>query len=106
MNLGDLFKQAKEIQEKTQALQTQIASIEVEGESGAGLVRVTLNGKGELKQVLIEPSLIKPDELTTIQDLLIAAHADAKGKLERRVAQEMQKLAGSLGLPPGLGLPG
>src|SRR5437773_7665801 len=105
MNLGDLFKQAKEIQEKTQALQAQIASIEVEGEPGAGLVRVTLGGKGDLKRVAIEPSLIKPDEATTIQDLVVAAHADAKAKLERRVAEEMQKLAGSLGLPPGLGLP-
>ena len=104
MNLGDLFKQAKEIQAKTEALQAQIASIEVEGVSGAGLVRVTLNGKGELKRVALDPSLIKQDEATTIQDLIVAAHADANGKLERRVAEEMQKIAGSLGLPPGLGL--
>lgn len=104
MNLGDLFKQAKEIQTKTEALQALIASIEVEGVSGAGLVRVTLSGTGELKRVSLDPSLIKPDEVTTIQDLIVAAHADAKGKLERRVAEEMQKIAGSLGLPPGLGL--
>lgn len=106
MNLGDLFKQAKEIQAKTQALQEQIAAIEVEGISGAGLVRVWLNGKGELKRVALDPSLIKPDEVTAIQDLVVAAHADAKSKLERRVADEMQKMAGSLGLPPGLGLTG
>src|SRR5215469_10974427 len=104
MNLGDLFKQAKEIQAKTQALQEQIAAIEVDGVSGAGLVRVVLNGKGELKRVALDASLVKPEEITTIEDLVVAAHADAKAKLERRVAEEMQKIAGSLGLPPGLGL--
>jgi len=106
MNLGDLFKQAKEIQAKTQALQEQIAAIEVEGISGAGLVHLTLNGKGELKRLALDPSLVKPEEVTTIEDLIVAAHADAKSKLERRVAEEMQKIAGSLGLPPGLGLTG
>ena len=104
MNLGDLFKQAKDIQAKTQALQEQIAAIEVEGVSGAGLVRITLNGRGELKRVALDPSLLKPEEVTTVQDLIVAAHADAKNKLERRVTEEMQKIAGSLGLPPGLGL--
>ena len=102
MNLGDLFKQAKDIQAKSAALQEQIAAIEVEGISGAGLVRVTLSGKGDLKRLSIDSSLAKPEEKTTIEDLVIAAHADAKIKLERRVAEEMKKLAGSLGLPPGL----
>ncbi len=102
MNLGDLFKQAKEIQAKSEALQAEIAQIEVEGVSGAGLVRVMLGGKGDLKRVSIDPSLARPEEKTTIEDLLVAAHADAKAKLERRVAEEMKKLAGSLGLPPGL----
>jgi DNA-binding YbaB/EbfC family protein len=78
MNLGDLFKQAKEIQEKTQALQAQIASIEVEGQSGAGLVRLTLGGKGELRRVAIDPSLFKPDEATTDQELNDAAHPNPK----------------------------
>ena len=104
MNLSDLFKQAKDIQAKTQALQEQIAAIEVEGVSGAGLVRVTLSGKGELKHVALDPSLLKPEEVMTVQDLIVAAHADAKSKLERRVTEEMQKIAGSLGLTPGLGL--
>jgi hypothetical protein len=102
MNLGDLFKQAKDIQAKSAALQEQIAAIEVEGVSGAGLVRMTLGGKGDLKRLTIDPSLAKPEEKTTIEDLVVAAHADAKAKLERRVAEAMKKLAGSLGLPPGL----
>lgn len=102
MNLSELFKQAKEIQAKAEALQNQLASIEVEGRSGGGLVRVLLRGKGELKKVSIDPSLIKPEEATTVEDLVVAAHADAKAKLDARVAEEMGKIAGGLGLP-GLG---
>jgi len=102
MNLTDLFKQAKDVQAKAQAMQADIARIEVEGESGAGLVRVALNGKSELIRVAIDPSLLKPDEQGVVQDLVIAAHADAKAKLERRVAEEMQRIAREIGLPPGM----
>lgn len=105
MNLGDLFKQARDLQAKTQELQTALAAIEVDGVSGAGLVRVTMNGKGELRRLLLDPSLLKPDERQTVEDLVVAAHSDAKAKLERRVADEMRKIAGSLGLPPGIGFP-
>ena len=105
MNLGDLFKQARDLQAKTQELQNALAAIEVDGVSGAGLVRVTMNGKGELRRLLLDPSLLKPDERQTVEDLVVAAHSDAKAKLERRVADEMRKLAGSLGLPPGIGFP-
>ena len=105
MNLGDLFKQARDLQEKTQELQNALAAIEVDGVSGAGLVRVTMNGKGELRHVSLDPSLMAPGERQTVEDLLVAAHNDAKSKVERRVAEEMRKIAGSLGLPPGIGLP-
>ena len=105
MNLGDLFKQARDLQAKTQELQNALAAIEVDGVSGAGLVRVTMNGKGELRRLLLDPSLLKPDEHQTVEDLVVAAHRDAKAKLERRVADEMRKIAGSLGLPPGIGFP-
>lgn len=104
MNLGDLFKQAKEVQAKTEELQARLAAIEMEGISGGGLVRLTLNGKSELKRVAIDPSLLRPEDAMVVQDLIIAAHADARTKLERQVAEEMQKLAGSFGLPPGLGM--
>jgi hypothetical protein len=106
MNLGEIFKQARDFQAKTEDLQAALTAIEVDGISGGGLARVTLNGKGELKRLLLDPEILKPEERQTVQDLLIAAHADAKSKLERRVAEEMQKLARTLGLPPGLGLPG
>jgi nucleoid-associated protein EbfC len=105
MNLGDLFKQARDLQAKTQELQNTLSAIEVDGVSGAGLVRVTMNGKGELRRVSLDPSLMAPGERQTVEDLLIAAHNDAKSKLERRVAEEMHKIAGSMGLPPGIGLP-
>jgi DNA-binding YbaB/EbfC family protein len=104
MNLGELFKQAKDVQARAEAMQAQLAAIEIEGISGAEMVRVVLNGKGELKRVAIDPSLLRPEDAHVVQDLIVAAHADAKVKLERRVADEMKKLAGSLGLPPGLGL--
>ncbi len=102
MNLTDLFKQAKDVQAKAQTMQAEIAKIEVEGASGAGLVRVALNGKSELLRIAIDPSLLKAEEQGVVQDLVVAAHADAKAKLERRIAEEMQKITRDMGLPPGL----
>lgn len=106
MDLSDLFKQAKAMQEKAAEMQAQLAAVEVEGTAGGGLVRVTMNGKSELKRVAIDPSLLKPEESEIVEDLIVAAAADAKAKAERRMAEEMQKLASSMGLPPGMGLPG
>ena len=105
MNLADLFKQAKDVQAKAQAMQDQLAALEVEGVAGAGLVRLTLSGKSELKTLSIDPSLLKSDGAQMIADLVVAAHADAKAKLERRAAEEMAKLARDMGLPAGM-LPG
>jgi DNA-binding YbaB/EbfC family protein len=102
MNLADLFRQAKDVQAKAQAMQAELGAIEVEGQSGAGLVRLTLNGKSELKHLSVDPSLLKPEDRQVVEDLILAAHADAKAKLEGRVAEEMQKLARDMGLPPGL----
>ncbi len=104
MNLSDMFKQAKEMQAKAQEMQAQLSAIEIEGVSGAGLVRVTLNGKSEMKRVSVDPSLLRPEDRVTVEDLILAAHNDAKAKLERRISEEMQRFAGALGLPPGLGL--
>ena len=105
MNITDLFKQAKDVQARANAMQDQLALIEAEGIAGAGLVKLVLNGKAELKSLSIDPSLLRPDGREIVQDLVVAAHTDAKGKVEGRVAQEMQKLARDMGLPPGM-LPG
>jgi DNA-binding YbaB/EbfC family protein len=104
MNLEDLFKQAKDVQAKAEQMQALIAAVEVDGSAGGGLVRMTLDGKSGLKRLTLDPSILKPEDRQIVEDLIVAAHADAKAKLERRVAEEMQKIAGSLGLPPGLGL--
>lgn len=103
MNLGDLFKQAKEMQSKAAEMQKAVERIEVEGQSGAGMVKLTLSGKSELKRLDIDPSLLKPEDKTMVEDLVLAAHADAKAKLERRLAEEMQKMSREIGLPGGLG---
>jgi len=102
MNLGDLFKQARELQDRAEAIQARVASIEVVGESGAGLVRLTLGGTGALLRVVIDPSLVQAEQRGTIEDLVVAAHADAKTKLERRLAEEIHSLTGGRMLPPGL----
>lgn len=106
MELSDLFKQAKAAQEKMVEMQAQLARIEVEGSAGGGLVRVTMTGQSELKRVSIDPSLLKPEEQAIVEDLVVAAASDAKAKAERRMNEEMQKVAGGLGLPPGMGIPG
>src|ERR1700710_1504497 len=103
MNLGEMFKQAKDIQARATEMQEKLAVIEAEGVSGAGMVVLTLNGKSELKQLKLAPSLVKPENAQMIEDLVIAAHADAKTKLERKIAEAMQKLSREMGIPAGLG---
>jgi hypothetical protein len=88
-----------------QAMQDQLAALEIEGVAGAGLVRVALSGKSDMKRVFVDPSLLKPESGEVIADLIVAAHADAKAKVERRAAEEMAKIARDMGLPPGM-LPG
>lgn len=104
-NLGQLMKQAQEMQERMAEMQESLGSIEVEGVSGAGMVHVTLNCKGEMRHVKIDPSQFRPDEIEMLEDLIVAAHNDAKGKVERRVQEETQKLMGGLPLPPGMKFP-
>ena len=100
-----MMKKAKELQSKMQNMQAEVATIEVEGASGAGLVKVTMTAKGDLKAIAIDPSLLKAEEGEILEDLIIAAHADARSKAERTMAEKMQALTGGLGLPPGLKLP-
>jgi DNA-binding YbaB/EbfC family protein len=99
-----LMKQAAEFKTKMEAMQAELDRLEVEGTAGGGLVTVTLSGKGELRGVRIDESLFKPDQKEILEDLLVAAHADGRRKLETMVADKMQALTGGLPLPPGLKL--
>jgi nucleoid-associated protein EbfC len=100
-----MMKQAKVLQEKMQGLQAEIAALEATGTAGAGLVTVTVDGKGGLKRIKIDPSLAKPDEIEILEDLVIAAANDARGKAEAMAAEKMKALTAGLPLPPGLSLP-
>ena len=99
-----LMKQAAELKSKMEALQAELDSAEVEGTAGGGLVMVTLNGHGELRGVRIDESLMQPSEKTIVGDLLGAAHADARRKVEALTQEKMRGVAGGLPLPPGMKL--
>jgi nucleoid-associated protein EbfC len=99
-----LMKQAAQLQSKVQALQAELEQIEVEGIAGGGLLTLRLNGKGDLKAVTIDPSLLKPEEKEILEDLLVAAHADARRKAEAMMQDKMKELTGGLPLPPGVKL--
>ena len=98
-NLGNMLKQAQQMQARMQEMQARLETIEVEGQSGAGMVKVTLSGKGDLRRVAIDPGLMTADEREVLEDLLVAAHADAKQKVEATMAEEMQKATAGLNLP-------
>lgn len=104
-DLMGMMKQAKGLQEKMQSLQEEISNMEVTGSSGAGLVTVTVDGKGGLKSVKIDPSLAKPDEVEILEDLILAAHNEAKAKVEQIVQEKTQELTAGLPIPPGMKLP-
>ena len=107
MAIGDLMgmmKQASQLQAKMQEMQAELDRIEVEGTAGGGMVMVTLTAKGELKGVKLDDSLIKLDEKEILEDLLVAAHADARRKAEGVMQDKMKELTGGLPLPPGLKL--
>jgi DNA-binding YbaB/EbfC family protein len=103
-DLMKMFKQAQELQARMQEMQEQLAALEVEGQSGGGAVRVTLNGKGEMRALKIDPALMKPEETEIAEDLIIAAFQDARAKAEAAAQAKMQEIAGGLPLPPGLKL--
>ena len=104
-NIGQIMKQAQQMQAKMAELQEQLADLEVDGAAGGDMVQVTMNGKGVLRAVKIDPSLINADDAEVLEDLIVAAVNDARRKVETRVSEEMQKLTGGLNLPPGMSLP-
>ncbi len=103
-DLMKMMKQAQEIQGRMQKMQEDLQALEVAGQSGAGMVKVTLNGKGEVRGVRIDPSLMKPGENEMLEDLLIAAFQDARTKVDAEMQAKMQEVTGGLPLPPGLKL--
>jgi hypothetical protein len=99
-----MMKAAQEMQGRMQDFQNQLGDMMVEGSSGAGMVSVTLNGKGEMRGLKIDPSLVS-DDVSVLEDLIMAAHNDAKGKVEYQTNAKMQELTAGLPLPPGMKLP-
>ena len=104
-NLGQMMKQALELQTRMAELQAELAEMEVTGSSAAGMCQVTLNGKGEAKRLKIDPSLVSGEEVAVMEDLILAAFNDAKAKSEERMREKMSELTGGLQLPPGMQLP-
>ena len=104
-DLLGLMGKAKEMQAKFQALQEEIAEMEATGQSGGGLVTVTLTGKFEMKSLKIDPSLFKEDDVEILEDLILAAHNDAKAKVEMAMKDKTASLTAGLPLPPGFKLP-
>lgn len=104
-NLSNMLKEAQKLQTRMAEMQQRLGETEMDGAAGAGLVTVTLNGKGEMRRIKIDPSLADPNEMEMLEDLIVAATNDAKAKIEAHVQGEMQKLAGGMPLPPGMKLP-
>lgn len=104
-NLGNLMKQAQMMQTKMAEMQAKLVDIETGGASGGGMVQAVVNGKGDLRKITIDPTLLAPDDVEMLEDLIVAAVNDAKSKAEALAQAEMQKLTGGLNLPAGLKLP-
>ncbi|MHA7969259.1 YbaB/EbfC family nucleoid-associated protein [Rhizobium terricola] len=100
-----MMGKVKEMQAKMEKMQAEIAALEVEGKSGGGLVSVTMTGKGELKGIKIDPSLFKEEEVEILEDLIVAAHKDAKDKAESVMAEKTKEMTAGLPIPPGMKLP-
>jgi DNA-binding YbaB/EbfC family protein len=100
-----MMKEMAGLKSKMEAMQAELDETLVEGQSGAGMVRITLTAKGALRAITIDPELLKPEDREMVEDLILAAHADARGKIEDVLAEKMKSLTGGLPLPPGFKLP-
>ena len=105
VDLLAMMKKAQAMQAKLQDAQEELSRLEVEGQSGGGMVKITLSGKGEMKAVHLDPSLLTPADKEMAEDLIMAAYADARTKADRAAAEKMQSLTTGLPLPPGVKLP-
>jgi DNA-binding YbaB/EbfC family protein len=103
-DLMGMMGKMQELQGRMEKMQAELETIEVTGMAGGGLVSITLTAKGALKKISLDPSLLKPAEKEIVEDLISAAHADARAKAERTMEEKMRELTGGLPLPPGLKL--
>lgn len=103
-NMGQLMKQAQAMQQRMAEMQEKLEQVEISGSSGAGLVQITINGKGNMRVLKIDPSLVDPQETEVLEDLIVAAFNDAKAKLEAHTTEEMSKVTGGMNIP-GLKMP-
>jgi hypothetical protein len=104
-NLAGMMKQAQQMQSKMQEMQAKLEAMEITGEAGAGLVKVAMNGKSDMRKIKIDPKIVDPADTQLLEDLILAAARDARTKVEARMAEEMQKVTGGIELPPGMKLP-
>lgn len=104
-NLGNLMKQAQQMQTKMAEMQSKLAEMEVSGAAGGGMIQILVNGKGEMRKLKIDPTLCSADDVEVLEDLIVAAYNDARAKAEAAMQDEMQKITGGLNLPAGLKLP-
>ena len=104
-NISQMMQQAQKMQAKMEELQASFDAAEIIGVSGGGMVEVILTGKGMAKRVRIDPSLVIPDDVEILEDLITAAVNDARNRIEEKMKEEMSKITGGLELPPGVNLP-
>jgi len=104
-NMGEMMKKVQKMQAQMEESQKKLESIDVEGASGGGLIKITANGKGSIKKVKVDPTLLDPQEVEVLEDLLVAALLDTQAKVEEKAAEEMGKVTGGLKLPGGMKLP-
>jgi len=103
-DLMGMMKQVREMQERMQRMQAELEATEVTGQSGGGLVKAVLNGKGDIRSVRIDPTLLKPEEAEIVEDLVVAAIQDARSKVDAAMQSRMAEVTGGLPLPPGMKL--
>ena len=104
-DINKIMQQAQEMQNKMAEIQENLSSIEISGDSGGGVVEITLSGKGDAKKIKIDPSVYDSKDTEVLEDLIVAAINDARTKLEQRISEEMSKITGGLKLPPGMNFP-
>ena len=104
-NIGQLMKQAQKIQSKMAEMQEQLAKVEISGQSGGGMVTAVMTGKSELRSLKIDPKLVDPEEVEMLEDLIVAAHRDAKDRAGEKAEEMTKELTAGLPIPPGMKLP-